>query len=173
MKKLEKDLSAGIWSLPSFPIVLVTVGHNVLTAGAFQFYSFEPPTLMVGIMPEKYTYQLLSDVGDFGINIPTTDQIPLARTFGSISGRDCADKYAEVGVTPMDATEIKSELISDCPLNIECQVVHRIEHPGTHVWFVGEIKAVHIDEDYDPANALMFWGKHYKAVGKILEPAFE
>ncbi|MFC1639433.1 flavin reductase family protein [Gemmatimonadota bacterium] len=171
MKRLETDLSAGIWTLPSFPVVLVTVGHNIMTAGAFHFYSFEPPSLMVGIMPDKFTYQLLTDLGDFGINIPTIEQIPIVRTCGSVSGRDVKDKYAETGVTPFAPTVIKSQLIDECSLNIECEVVHRVDFSGSHQWFVGEIRAVHVEEEYDPGDALMFWGKHYKSVGELLEPA--
>lgn len=170
MKLLDEDLSAGIWSLPSFPIVLVTVGRNIMTAGAFHFYSFEPPALMVGIMPDKYTHGLLVELGDFGINIPTVEQLPAVRLCGTVSGRDQKDKYAAAGVTPLEPVAIKSYLISECPLNVECQVVHRIEYPGSHEWFVGEIRAVHVDEEYDPQRALMCWGKHYKRVGELLEP---
>ena len=75
MKRLEHDVSAGIWALPSFPVVLVTAGENAMTAGAFHFYSFDPPSVMVGIMPDKYTHSLITEYGDFGINIPRVDQI--------------------------------------------------------------------------------------------------
>ena len=170
MKQLETDLSAGIWLLPSFPIVLVTVGRNIMTAGAFHFYSFEPPSVMVGIMPDKYTHELLSEVGDFGINIPSVEQVEVVRTCGSVSGRDGTDKFDASGVTPMNPTSIESLLIEECPLNIECRVVHTVDYPGSHDWFVGYIVAVHKDDGYDPQIALMFWGKHYKKVGELLEP---
>ena len=66
---------------------------------------------------------------------------------------------------------ITSQLIEECPLNIECEVVHKIAYPGSHKWFVGEIKAVHVEKEYDAEYALMFWGKHYRRVGGLLEPA--
>lgn len=172
MKTLETDLSKGIWTLPSFPIVLVTVRRNIMTAGAFHFYSFDPPSLMVGVMPEKYTYELIDEENEFGINIPRADQVDLVRTCGSVSGRDVPDKYKETGVTPFPGAAIKSHLIRECPLNVECEVVHRIEFKGSHQWFVGEIKAVHVDEDYEPDQALMFWGKEYRKVGEFLEKAW-
>jgi hypothetical protein len=50
-------------------------------------------------------------------------------------------------------------------------VVHKVAYPGSHEWSVGEIKAVHAEEGYDPEQALMFWGKHYRRVGELLEPA--
>ena len=100
MKRLETDLSAGIWALPSFPVVLVTVDRNIMTAGAFHFYSFDPPSVMVGIMPDKYTYELINLENEFGINIPRADQIELVRICGSVSGRN-VDKYSKAGVTPL------------------------------------------------------------------------
>jgi flavin reductase (DIM6/NTAB) family NADH-FMN oxidoreductase RutF len=170
-KKLEDDLSAGIWALPSFPVVLVTVGRNIMTAGAFHFYSFDPPSLMVGIMPDKYTHELISEMREFGINVPRADQIDVVRKCGSVSGREVEDKYDSAGVTPFEGAVIKTRLIEECPVNIECSVVHEIEYPGSHTWFVGEIRAVHIEEGYDPGDALMFWGKEYRRVGAVLEKA--
>ena len=116
MKRLETNLSAGIWALPSFPVVLVTVGRNIMTAGAFHFYSFAPPSVMVGIIPEKYTYELINEQSEFGINIPRADQVELVRICGSVSGRDVDDKYSKAGVTPFEGVEIKSHLIKECPV---------------------------------------------------------
>jgi len=170
MKKSETKLSTGILALPSFPVVLVTVSHNIMTAGAFHFYSFEPPSVMVGIMPDKYTYELIGKHNEYGINIPRADQIELVRTCGSVSGRH-NDKYKKAGVTPFEAVEINSSLIKECPVNIECEVVHRVDFKGTHQWFIGEIKAVHIDDVYARDQALMFWIGEYRKVGKFLEKA--
>ncbi len=169
MKRLERDVSAGIWALPSFPVVLVTAGENAMTAGAFHFYSFDPPSVMVGIMPDKYTHSLITEYGDFGINIPRVDQIPAVRICGSISGRDVPDKLARAGLSQFKGTVIRSCLIEECPLNIECAVVHKLEYQSSHQWFVGEIKAVHRDESYEPDQALMFWDRAYRRVGEFLE----
>jgi len=171
MKRTEADLSKGIRALPSFPIVLVTVGRNIMTAGAFHFYSFDPPSLMIGIMPKRYTYELINEYNEFGINIPKADQVELVRLCGSLSGRQVTDKYKEAGVTPMKSSVIRSCLIEECPLNIECEVVHRVDFPGTHRWYVGEIRAVHIEEDFERDQALMFWGGEYRKVGEFLEYA--
>jgi len=172
MKELVADLSKGIWALPPFPLVLVTVDRNIMTAGAFHFYSFEPPSVMVGIMPERYTYELINRENEFGINIPTTEQIELVRTCGSISGRDVGDKYSKAGVTPFQGSRIKSYLIQECPVNIECVVVHKVGFGGTHQWFIGEIQAVHIDDTYTRDQPLMFWSREYRKVGEYLEQAW-
>ena len=172
MKKSETDLSKGIWSLPSFPVVLITVGRNIMTAGAFHFYSFDPPSVMVGIIHERYTYELINKHNEFGVNIPKADQIELVRISGSVSGRKVADKYEKAGVTPFNGSIIQSCLIDECPLNIDCEVVHKVNFKGTHQWYVGEIKAVHIDEDFERDQALMFWSREYRKVGEFLEYAW-
>jgi len=171
MKKVEPDLVKGIRALPSFPVVLVTAGRNIMSAAAFHFYSFEPPSVMVGIKPENYTCELVESQGEFGINIPRADQIALIRSCGSVSGRDCDDKYGRAGVTPFDGNRIKSSLIRECPVNIECEVVHRIQFRGSHQWFVGEVRSVHVDSDYAQDQALMYWSRAYRSVGAILEKA--
>ena len=61
MKLVNDNLHDGIIALPSFPVVLVTVDTNIMVAGAFHFYSFKPPSVMVGIKPEKYTYKLITE----------------------------------------------------------------------------------------------------------------
>jgi flavin reductase (DIM6/NTAB) family NADH-FMN oxidoreductase RutF len=172
MKRIETKLSTGIWALPPFPVVLVTVGRNIMTAGAFHFYSFDPPSVMVGIIPEKYTFELISERNQFGINLPRADQIELVRTCGSVSGRDVADKYQKAGVIPFKGREIETYLIQECPVNIECQVVHKVDFRGSHQWFVGEIRAVHIDDGYERDQPLMFRSGEYRKVGEFLEKAW-
>jgi len=61
VKLVHDNLHDGIIALPSFPVVLVTVDTNIMVAGAFHFYSFKPPSVMVGIKPEKYTYKLITE----------------------------------------------------------------------------------------------------------------
>ena len=172
MKELVADLSKGIWALPPFPVVLVTVGQNIMAVGAFHFYSFKPPSVMVGIIPVKYTYELINRENEFGVNIPTAEQIELVRTCGSVSGRDVTDKYSRAGVTPFQGTKIRGWLIKECPVNIECIVVHKVDFRGTHQWFVGEIQAVHIDTTYTRDQPLMFWSGEYRRVGQLLEKAW-
>ena len=167
MGKTERDLFSGIHALPPFPIVLVTVERNIMTAAAFHFFSFEPPCVMVGIIPRNLTFDLISDRREFGINIPTKEQLDVVRLCGSVSGRT-EDKFAKAGLTIQKAKVIDSSLIAECPVNIECRVVHQIDFGGSHTWFIGQIQAVHIDETYARDQALMFWLTEYRSVGEIL-----
>jgi len=167
MLKTEKKPFYGILALPAFPVVLVTVKKNIMTATAFSFYSFKPPCVMVGIMPGNLTYELISKEHEFGINIPTKEQLEIVRICGSVSGRD-EDKFEKAGLTPQKGKVINSYLIKECPVSLECRVVHQIDYLGTHRWFVGQIKAVHAKEDYTRDQALMYWPREYRKVGDVL-----
>jgi flavin reductase (DIM6/NTAB) family NADH-FMN oxidoreductase RutF len=167
MAKTTRELLEGIYALPAFPVVLVTVDRNIMTAAAFSFHSFKPPCVMVGLRPQHFTFELVSEKREFGINIPTKEQLDIVRICGSTSGRK-EDKFKKTGLTPQKGKVIDSFLISECPVNIECNVVHQIQFEGSHKWFIGEIKAVHIDENYARDKALMYWPMEYRSVGEIL-----
>jgi flavin reductase (DIM6/NTAB) family NADH-FMN oxidoreductase RutF len=165
--KVSREPFEGIWALPSFPVVLVTVDRNIMTAAAFHFYSFKPPCVMVGIRPENLTYELITERGEYGVNLPTTAQLEIVQLCGSISGRD-ADKFERTGLTPQPGTVIESMLIAECPVSMECRVVHTVDFPGTHRWFVGQIEVAHIEEGYSRQWPLMYWPREYRAVGELL-----
>jgi len=170
VKLVHDNLHDGIIALPSFPVVLVTVGKNIMVAGAFHFYSFKPPSVMVGIKPGNYSYKLITEKREFGINIPTKGQLDKIQICGAFSGKD-EDKYQRSGLTPRKGNKIDSCIIEECPVSLECQVVHQIGYEGSHSWFIGEIKAVHIDENYERDDALMFWLGQFRTVGHIIEGA--
>lgn len=169
-KLVRNNLGDGIMALPSFPVVLVTVGDNIMAAAAFHFYSFDPPSVMVGIKPEKHTHRLLSVTGEFGINIPTADQLAAVQICGSVSGKQ-ENKYLKAGLTPQKGNKINCSLVTECPVNLECKVVHKVEYKGSHNWFIGEIQEVHIRADYARDDALMFWLGQFRAVGRLIEGA--
>ncbi len=165
-KMVGDNFADGIMALPSFPVVLVTVDQNIMTAAAFHFYSFNPASVMVGgIKPDKYTHGLIQEKGEFGINIPTVDMLDKVQICGSLSGKN-ENKYAKAGLTPKRSNKIDSFIIAECPpVNLECKVVHRIEYEGSHSWFIGEIQQVHLAVNYVRDQALMFWLGQFRAVG--------
>lgn len=168
MKMASETLMDGIKALPAFPVVFVTVDDNIMVAAAFHFYSYNPPAVMVGIKPEKHTYKLIKEQLEFGISIPNVDQLEAVKVCGSRSGRD-TDKFEMANLTRQEAETISTVLIGDCPVNIECRVVHEIAYDGSHRWFIGEIKKVHLDPTYKRSQALMFWLGQFRSLGPVIE----
>ena len=172
LTKKEITVQQGMMAFPGFPIVLVCVKDNIITVAAVSFFSFgdrqgKPPMVMVGIVPTRYTFELLKKIDNYSINIPTIELLEAIKICGSKSGRN-VKKFDAAGLTPKTAQKISSYLIEECPVNLECHVVHKVDLQGTHVWFIGEIVAAHQEENYDRSQALLYWPREYREVGNII-----
>ena len=169
----DKELVSGkkgIFSLPGFPLVIGCIGKNLITLAAISMVSFDnPPLIMMGIVPKRYSFELIKKIKDYSINIPTTDLLEAVQYCGKVSGRDVKDKFEIAGLTPVKASKISSYLIKECPVNLECKVVHTLDLGGSHTWFVGEVVAAHITKDYSRSKAIMFWPGEYRYVGDVIE----
>ena len=157
---------------PHFPVVLTTIGNNIITLEFVQFFSFESPVIGIGIDPDNYSHQLLKEKKEFVINIPTTELIDEVKFCGNNSGRNL-DKFLATGLTSKPSEIINSWLIKECPVNIECKVRDIIEEKnagledkderiGNCDWFFGEIMKVHVTEDYDRLKTLLYSGNFYQ-----------
>lgn len=105
--------------------------------------SYDPPMVMVGIVPSRYSYQLIKDSGCFVVNLVGKDNEKLFNYLGSHSGRD-EDKLSSIGAKLSNAIKVNAPIIEDCPVNIECSVIDSIV-TGSHEMFVGLVKYVHAD----------------------------
>jgi flavin reductase (DIM6/NTAB) family NADH-FMN oxidoreductase RutF len=157
----------GIMAFPGFPVALVSVRDNILTVAATSFCSFDPPMVKIGIRPENYSYELIQETQDYIINMPTKEQMEAVRICCSRTGRD-TNKFKEAKLTPIKGKKVSSYLIEECPVNLECEVIHVLDLKGSHVWFVGEVLLAHIRKDYDRKHALMYWPREYRTVGEVI-----
>ncbi len=167
--KLEVSEIEGLMAFPGFPVVLVCVKDNILTVAAVSFFSFgRSPMIMIGIVPNRYSFELIKKTGDFSINIPTPKLLEEVKFCGSKSGRE-VNKFEATKLTPCKAKQISSFLVEECPVSLECEIVHTLDLDGTHVWFVGKIVAAYVREDYDRSQAIAFWAGEYRSIGNIIE----
>ena len=145
--KLKKNPWAALFPCP---VVLVTCVDsdgkpNIITLAWSGVVCSEPPTIGLGIRPERHSYRLIEDSAEFVANIPTKDMLKAVDFCGVVSGRD-VDKFSETGLTPEPAEKVKPPLIRECPVNMECLLSKKIA-VGTHHLFLGEIIRVHVDEE--------------------------
>ncbi len=135
--------------LSPVPAVMVTtIGNegrpNILTISWTGIVCSEPPMLSISVRPERHSFKLLRETGEFVVNIPDRRIVKETDYCGVVSGRDC-DKFHETGLTSGRSATIKAPIINECPINIECRVDREIEL-GSHNLFIAHITNVQISE---------------------------
>lgn len=137
------------------PVVMVSLadrdGHpNIITLAWVGTVCTNPPMVSISVRPERYSYPILKETGEFVINL-TTKELAFATDYcGVKSGRD-VDKFKEMGLTPIPAKEVAAPMIKESPVNIECKV-RQILPLGSHDMFLADVVAVHADEKYMDGN---------------------
>jgi len=129
--------------------------ENVLAVGYCGNCSFDPPMVMVGIVPSRYSYEMIKKSGCFVVNLTDKKNKALFDYMGSHSKRD-VDKIKTMDVRLQDGTKVAAPILLDCPVNIECTIVDSIM-TGSHEMFIGKIEYVHANTDLlDEKGNLIF-----------------
>ena len=125
------------------PAVMVSVADkegnpNIITVAWAGTVCTNPPMVSISVRPERYSYHMIDETGEFVINL-TTEKLVYATDYcGVRSGKD-VDKFKELHLTPEKAEYVSAPLIAESPVNIECKVVKK-ETPGSHHIFLAEWK---------------------------------
>ena len=134
------------------PAVLVSTADlkrnaNILTVAWTGTICSDPAMLYISVRPERYSYHMLKETGEFAVNL-TTEKLAYAADFcGVKSGRD-TDKFSLLHLTPEKAGKLShAPVIKESPVNIECRVTE-IRELGSHHMFLAEVLAVDADETY-------------------------
>lgn len=145
MEKIQGNMKSCLQPMPK---ILVSCRdkngkNNALAVAYCGNCSYDPPMLMVGIVPSRYSYKIVKETGVFVVNIVTKEQKEMFEYLGSHSGRD-EDKFLKLNIKVEEGVKVNAPLLADCPINIECKVVDSI-FTGSHEMFVGKIEYVHTD----------------------------
>ena len=138
------------------PAVMVSVGDkdghtNIITVAWTGTICSNPPMLYVSVRPERYSYRMIEETGEFVVNL-TTEALAHATDYcGVRSGRD-VDKWKETGLTQGKAGMLSyAPIIEESPVNIECKVTE-IKKLGSHDMFLAEVVSVQVSEEYMNKN---------------------
>jgi flavin reductase (DIM6/NTAB) family NADH-FMN oxidoreductase RutF len=124
--------------------------NNIITLAWVGTICSDPPMVSISVRPERYSYHILKETGEFVINL-TTKELAFATDYcGVKSGRDI-DKFKEMHLTAIPADVVKAPLIEESPVNIECRV-KQIMPLGSHDMFIADVAAVHADTKYMDEN---------------------
>lgn len=129
-------------------VALITSGGdtpNVMTANRLVSASAEPPRLGLSVRPARHSHGLIKQTREFVVNLPTPDLAALVDYAGVVTGRK-ENKIDIAGLRLMPAQKVKSPLLADCPVNIECIVEQEIEL-DSHTMFIGRVEVIHVEEE--------------------------
>ncbi len=145
--KIKKAPSTTLFPVPVTLVTSYAEGNapNIITIAWTGIMNSDPPVVYVSIRPGRHSHKLIKESGEFVINIPSVDQAGAADFCGMISGRE-VNKFEAAGFTQAPASRVKVPLIAECPANIECRV-REVVSLGSHDVFMGDVLAVHYNED--------------------------
>jgi len=148
MTKVEWKAGNMLYPLPA---VMVSCGtkpedYNIITISWSGTVNTDPPMVSISVREERHSFSLIKDAGEFVINLTTRDLLKAADWCGVRSGKKF-DKFKEMNLTPTPASKIKTPLIAESPVNIECKITQEI-NLGTHHMFLAEVVAVNVTEKY-------------------------
>jgi len=133
------------------PAVMVTVADkkgrdNIITVAWTGTVCTNPPMVYISVRPERFSYHMIVESGEFVINL-TTRNLAYATDYCGVKSGRAIDKFASLKLTKQKASIVTPPLIGESPVNLECKVTQCIEL-GSHHMFLAEVVAVHASEAY-------------------------
>lgn len=160
------------------PATIVTVNHsgrkNAMAVAWHCSISFSPPYYGIAVAPKRFTYHMITESGQFGINFMPCEKAETIAAVGGSSG-NIVDKFTEFGMAEDSALKLDVPILRDAYAAFECKVIDNRVY-GDHAWIIGEIVAVHSASSVFQENgildlnlvqpALYLGGETYCAVDK-------
>ncbi|MBQ3732642.1 MAG: flavin reductase family protein [Bacteroidales bacterium] len=181
MANIRKRTLRGGNMLNPTPVVMVSCGstldeYNIITIAWTGTVSSDPPMCSISIRPERHSYGIIKQSGEFVINLVDKRLTPYADWCGVRSGKKY-NKFVETGLTPVKASKVNAPMIEEAPVNLECKVTQIIPL-GSHDMFLAEVVAVHVNEklfssktdaiDLKRADLVTYSHGHYYTLGEVL-----
>lgn len=146
---MERVKWRGSTLLSPVPAALVTVGAgetaNVLTVAWCGIVCSQPPMTYISVRPERHSYGLLKEGGEFVIHL-TNEALVRATDYCGVYTGAKVNKFEKCHLTRIPSTEVAPPTIAEAPLALECRV-RRVEALGSHDMFLADIVAVTVQEE--------------------------
>ena len=179
MSFAKKAQFKGSSILAPLPAVIVTCGDmkksNALTIAWTGTVNSIPPKTYISVRPERYSYNIIKQSGEFVINLVGEDLVKECDYLGVRSGRN-EDKLANLGLTVSPATQVSVPMLDKSPVTIECKVCD-IVPLGSHDMFLADVVAINVAEEiidekgkicHDKARLIAYSPGEYYSLGKKL-----
>lgn len=176
---MKADWKPGTLLAP-VPVVMVSMADavgkaNILTVAWTGIVSSDPVQVYISVRPERYSYHILKETGEFVINAVTASLARACDYCGMVTGKK-VDKFAKCGLTKESSKVVRPPRIGESPLALECWVTDVQDH-GVHHMFLAEVVNVAVEDrcmdengflDLTRAGLVCYAHGQYMAVGDAI-----
>lgn len=115
--------------------------------------SFQPAYYGIAVSPKRYTYNMIIESKQFGINFMPYERAELVAAVGGSSG-SATDKFTQFNLNEDSPVKLDVPILRDAYAAFECKVIEN-HLWGDHAWITGEIVAVHTAENVFKENGVL------------------
>ncbi len=165
--------------LAPIPAVLVTCGSmekpNAVTVAWTGITCSTPPMTYISLRPSRFSHKIISETGEFVINLTTGSLAKATDACGIYTGAKM-NKIKAYSLSVTKGEKVDCPVLDQSPLALECKVVE-VKKLGSHDMFLAEIVAVDVEEEYiddkgkldlKKANLISYAHGDYIQLGKKL-----
>ncbi len=144
-KVITEDIGAFSQHYPKVAVIVTAQAGgraNAMAAAWHTSISFKPPLYGVAISPKRFTYQLIAESKEFGVNFLPFAKAELIASVGGSKGYEI-DKFQMFNIARDKPVKTAVPILKAAYAAYECKLVDDRGY-GDHRWLVGEIVAVHL-----------------------------
>lgn len=159
------------------PAIMVSCGtmekSNIITVAWTGILNTNPAMVYISVRPERYSYHLIKEQGEFVINL-TNKNLARATDWCGVKTGAKVDKFKEMKLHKEKANFVKCPMIKESPVSVECKV-KEIKKLGSHHMFIADVLAINSDEKYidekgafdiSKCDLIAYSNGHYYQMGK-------
>lgn len=164
-----------LYPVPSVMVSCQRPGEkpNIITIGWAGTICSDPAMVSISVRPERYSHDIISETGEFVINL-VNKKLTKANDYCGVRSGSKVDKFADMHLTAEKMEHVSCPGIKESPVNIECKV-KQVLQLGSHDMFIAEVVGVTVDEklldekgamDLKKANLIAYSHGEYFELGE-------
>jgi len=148
--------------------------RNAMAVARHTVVSTTPPHYGISISSDSFTYELIAESKEFGVNFLPFEEAEMVEYLGSTKGRE-TDKFQRFNIAVEEPVKTAVPIMKAAYAAYECKLVDDKSYDHSH-WLVGEVMAMHALReclapqmilDTNRVNPLLYLGEqHYLTVAK-------